>query len=191
MHIQPKAHPIGLVLWVTTNISPDAHLEFSRYVYRPQSVVDERDVFHVRARELSVDWLVQQLDSLDESEELAFHSRLRLRNAWWQLPMVDFTTATKRSLRILNTVLPAQLADLFQFYWSGRSFHAYAPILLTQEEWVKVMGNLLLANMPDRTPIVDARWIGHRLVAGYGALRWSRNSNHYRSMPKKVSMPSV
>jgi hypothetical protein len=35
------------------------------------------------------------------------------------------------------------------------------------------MGRLLLLNLPEKPCLVDTRWVGHRLIGGYAALRWS------------------
>jgi hypothetical protein len=70
---------------------------------------------------------------------------------------------------------------------SGRSYHLYLGALFLREEWVKFMGRLLLLN-PRRGPLLtDPRWIGHRLMGGYGALRWSANTSPY----SKVGPPKL
>jgi hypothetical protein len=71
-------------------------------------------------------------------------------------------------------------------YSSGRSFHVYYPTLITHDEWVRFMGSALLLNMTHHAPVVDQRWVGHRLIGGYAALRWSCNTKTYRSMPERV-----
>jgi hypothetical protein len=68
-------------------------------------------------------------------------------------------------------------------YNSGRSYHIYAYALLSTRRWTQFMGRCLLLNRPDRSELVDARWVGHRLLAGYGALRWTHGNVWYLSEP--------
>lgn len=84
---------------------------------------------------------------------------------------------------VLN-VLPKLLISKMIWYESGRSFHGYGTTLISNEEWIQLMGRLLLVNQPQQHPIVDSRWIGHRLIAGYSALRWTKNTDDYIQVPK-------
>ncbi|MBP8273206.1 MAG: hypothetical protein KAY59_02190 [Acidobacteria bacterium] len=49
---------------------------------------------------------------------------------------------------------------------------------------VRVAAWSLLQNAPDPNELVDSRWIAHRLVAGYSALRWTGNQEHYLAEPR-------
>lgn len=51
------------------------------------------------------------------------------------------------------------------------------------------MGKLFLATQVGVPPTVDPRWVGHRLIAGYAALRWTKNTPHYVDTPKKLILP--
>jgi hypothetical protein len=66
---------------------------------------------------------------------------------------------------------------------TGRSFHGYMPAVIEESVWPKYLGRLLTSNETDRTPIIDTRWIGHALVRGFSALRWSHNTSRYLQMP--------
>jgi len=78
----------------------------------------------------------------------------------------------------------------FAIYASGRSYHAYGGFLMPEKEWVEFMCRL--ATMPGLDSsskdsyIVDARWVGFRLLYGYGALRLSANDKHYLQEPQLV-----
>lgn len=45
---------------------------------------------------------------------------------------------------------------------------------------------LLLANPKNDKQVVDSRWVAHRLIAGYAALRWTSHQNQYLSVPALV-----
>jgi hypothetical protein len=48
------------------------------------------------------------------------------------------------------------------------------------------MGSLLLLNKPSGFKLIDERWVGHRIMAGYSALRWSCNTKQYKKMPTQI-----
>ena len=62
---------------------------------------------------------------------------------------------------------------------SGRSYHYYGLELLHEQDWLAFMGRSLLL-----TPLVDTRYIAHRLIDDYGRLRVSTSKN-------KPNMPVV
>ena len=155
-------------------------------VYRdhPQSLKDDRVKFRVPVQNMRVryDSLVQKLR---KEEEIAFHSVVstaapagRIKK---HIPLIDFRSADRAHVELIAESLldeyEVQRAALFK---SGRSFHLYLDALFTHDAWVRFMGRLLLLNAR-RGPIrTDARWIGHRLMGGYGALRWSANTSPYK-----------
>jgi hypothetical protein len=188
MSINFSSHPyvfIEALLARNPNISD---FEFSRYIYVPQTTIDERRIFHVDASKLTNSFVENLIKNLGEGEELAFHSVVHISgdNRTLHIPLVDMSTSAKAHLEKLEKVLPKNLFESFMWFKSGRSFHGYSTILLEPEEWTKYMGLLLLCNLPNLPPTVDPRWVGHRLVAGYGALRWSKNTAHYLQLPSKV-----
>nr|WP_166487022.1 hypothetical protein [Cupriavidus necator] len=124
-----------------------------------------------------------------QGQELAVHSDFHLaggRHA--HLVMVDMATSAKAHLEKLRVFLGGHSFQRISWFASGRSFHGYGEDLLPASEWVKFMGLLLLANQPSLEPTVDPRWIGHRLMAGYAALRWTRNTAHYLVSPSAVEL---
>jgi hypothetical protein len=108
-------------------------------------------------------------------------------NQTLHLVMVDMSTGARAHLEKLRAFIGDNYADKIAWYRSGRSFHGYGDTLLTGELWVRFMGLLLLANQPSLEPTVDPRWIGHRLLAGYAALRWTKNTEHYLSAPSSIA----
>lgn len=175
-------HPIGLVpLWHSAvGNGWDAH--FSRYKYVPQSIDDYRTPIQVALAEVTPSWLRDQLNQLGPGEELAMHSTLTQGRRIRHIPMVDFALKSGGVTEVAIWAHHHLGIDL-QFFDSGRSFHAYGTQPISKTQWVRLMGLLLLGNAPDRDPVVDSRWIGHRLLAGYSSLRWSKNTAHYIRSP--------
>jgi hypothetical protein len=58
---------------------------------------------------------------------------------------------------------------------SGRSYHYYGLDLMDETSWIQFMGKCLLVS-----PLVDSRYIAHRLMEGKCALRVSTSSRHPR-----------
>lgn len=164
----------------------EAELEFSVYVYKPDSLDDERRIVRLRGADLNAQWLSDALASLNRNEELALHSRVKIKSRTWHIPMIDFVGRfdVERVRDRIRKFLPRDIARTMVFVNSGRSFHGYSDVLLSPKEWLEFMGRLLLVNEPERDPVIDTRWVGHRLIAGYGALRWSNSSGLYRGMPR-------
>lgn len=183
-------HPIQLIGELQERWS-SLTLSFSQYVYRPQSPFDERRVFEQAAAEVTPAWLQTQLQTLPKGWDIALNSRVKdARDRVHHLPMIDFSKrhVTTDDLILMRSILGASLCRTLVFYDSGRSLHAYGLHLLEPREWREFMGRLLLLNLPQLEPLIDTRWVGHRLVSGYCALRWSSNSAQYLRMPAKTQI---
>ncbi|MBI4995967.1 MAG: hypothetical protein HZC22_03530 [Rhodocyclales bacterium] len=147
---------------------------------------DERLRFTVSIDQVTPAWLTHQLLALEPAQELALESKVRVNGAVRHIPMLDFRGMTKGQLTAIMEVFPSEYAEGLHVYFSGRSYHAYFATLLTPAQWIRFMGSALLCNTPSDPSVVDQRWVGHRLISGYSALRWSRNSPHYRSYPQRI-----
>jgi hypothetical protein len=179
-------HPLGFIKSLRGRYGAHLELGFSHYRYQRRSRADVRRSFRVPIADVNVAWLRCQLDRLSPGEELALESRVRVGRSTRHIPMIDFVGIGPDHLRAVMDVLPGySVRDVF-VYRSGRSFHAYYPMLITQHEWVRFMGSALLCNTPSHPRIVDQRWVGHRLIAGYASLRWSWNTPTYKALPARV-----
>lgn len=172
-------------------ISPDVSLQFSKYKYTPQSFSDERSNLILPFNQFNEKRLYDIIEDMDENEELAFHSLIQEFGGSYHFPLIDFGKVDRG---IIDANPLRELSDhwgmSFYVYSSGRSFHAYGNRLIKSSEWVAFMGSLLLLNKPSGFKLIDERWIGHRLMAGYGALRWSNNTSHYKKNPTFVGLLS-
>jgi len=181
-------HPLQQIIRLIKNKN-DASLQFGEYSYKPQEILDERRCFDVAANLLNEEWLVRQLQTLPENKEIAIHSLVKMGKKSMHIPMIDFCCQVdelESARNVLSRLLPTYLFSSLQFYSSGRSMHAYGSTLLRPVEWRELMGRLLLTNFPGQYPLVDARWIGHRIIGGYSALRFSCNSKQYLQYPRLI-----
>lgn len=169
-----------------------AKFEFSKYVYTPDSLLDEREIFSMSSGDLTETWIQSTLSLLRPDQELAIHSKVSMAGRNWHIPMIDFSLEENISQDVFDRMgryLPKSLMLNMAVYSSGRSFHAYSTTLLTPKAWYDFMGRLLLINPREVGDVVDTRWVGHRLISGYGSLRWSNNSGQYLGLPTKVRFP--
>lgn len=180
----PSSHPAHYLAPLLTD--PGNRFTLSRYQYQPDTLADTREQVSFAGGPDALARLAALLDSLPAGFELALSSQVEVANQVWHLPLIDFALPawTHEASERLARYLPPEVAATFALYASGRSFHGYALYLLTQEEWQRMMACLLLVNPPAGPAIVDTRWIGHRLLAGYGALRWSCQTAQYLQHPK-------
>ncbi len=164
----------------------DLSFEFSHYTYTPRTIADERSIFLVRGEELLSEVQIGGLlRSAPKGQELALHSRVHFSDGTVQhIPMVDLSAPATGVLTRVLAVLPDEIANSMLWFESGRSHHGYGQLLVNHDDWIRIMGRLLLVNQPQMPTIVDPRWIGHRLLAGYSALRWTKNTAHYIQQPK-------
>lgn len=163
-------------------------LTLSYYVYQPQSLVDERTLISInRSDFLDAKFVGRLLEDCPNNHDVAMHSLVQCNdNAIRHLPMVDMSTNARAHLSKLRAFLDIETYHGFVWFESGRSFHGYGSRFITNEEWIRYMGQLLLSNQKDFKPTVDPRWIGHRLIAGYAALRWTRNTDYYLRLPQRI-----
>lgn len=183
-----KSHPYWHVRSIVESSPQITVLSLSYYTYHPQSVKDSRQVWQISSRDFLDDEKVERvLSETPSGQELAIHSDVRLESGERKhLVMVDMSTSSRAHLDKLRVFLGDHFFQQIAWFASGRSFHGYGETLLAEGEWVSFMGLLLLANRPKLEATVDPRWIGHRLLAGYSALRWTRNTSHYLVAPARI-----
>lgn len=187
----PHSHPYWIFNEVAKSNVNISNFCMSRYIYTPNTINDDRIALAIpRSQMLNENFIENILSNLLPEENVAIHSNIYMNNGETvHLPMVDMHTGSKAHLEKINSVLPHVLRNEIKWYSSGRSFHGYGKTLINHDEWVKLMGRLLLCNQKSMTPTVDPRWIGHRLIAGYASLRWTKNGEHYLAMPAQLQLP--
>lgn len=180
-----ESHPYSLISQIVSAYPTDVILTFSRYTYVAQSSIDVREEFEVSGSLVTRDWTENLVSTLPEGVDVSLHSRVRLKSGETRhIPMIDFAgEVDAEDGAILASLLAKLGVPTLELYRSGRSFHGYGTSLLEEPNWLRFAATLLLANLPNRRHVVDCRWVGHRLRAGYGALRWSCNSPQYKQLP--------
>lgn len=170
-------HPIHFIINFSKTLPEGALLTFDIYEYIPQSIIDNRTSFNMKPIDVTEEWLKNILETLPITKEICLSSKVVIGNEVLHIPMIDFATENETDIRIVEELLPVQPT----YYASGRSFHAYFPTLIDDDQWSKFMGGLLVCN--DGKDIVDDRWIGHRLIGQFSSLRWSCNTKQYKKFP--------
>jgi hypothetical protein len=179
-------------------------LTFGRYQVGPPGDQENRRrmTFEAVAESVTSDWIELQRQTLAWDEELALHSLVRLRGRPAHIFMIDYEPGVSLPLiRALGLValqeaieitpIETPLQPTLLSFESGRSFHQYADVLISDEAWHHHLGSLLLMNPPADRPVVDARWIGHAIRKGYCALRWTRNTDRYRLAPRCIERATL
>jgi hypothetical protein len=169
-------HPLEFIESFLANEVAIREVHFSIYRYHPQSLLDDCITHRVEVHELRSTY--ERLAArLKENEDVAFNSLVRLRGntgARRHLALLDFQTGVESRVEQISEALVAENCPRqAALVYSGQSYHLYLGTLFSHTQWVKFMGRILLLNSRSEPPTVDARWVGHRLMAGYSALRWS------------------
>jgi hypothetical protein len=188
-----EEHPCLVVDEITARHGSNLIFTYSRYEIAPpgrQAVAPRSPVLRVSGTDITPDWIAHRLAELGPHEEIAWHSWVERSGVGFHLPMIDFVGRPPRSVLCeVNRTIAAEMgfhADLLLFD-TKRSFHGYFAELISELAWLKYLGELLLLNEENSSPVIDARWVGHALMRGFTALRWSNNTNRYPSMPRLVS----
>ena|ERR1700733_7585693 len=190
-----RLHPLLIVDKIVACRGDGLIFTYSRYeVAKPglQAIAPRSAVLRVAACDVTPDWLVDRLAELGPTEEMAWHSWVECSGVGFHIPMIDFVSRPAPLVfRDLDRRLVAEmgLGDHFVFFETGRSFHGYFPNLIPEDAWPRYLGRLLLLNEHAHPALIDTRWVGHALVRGFAALRWSQNTNRYLMMPCLVSVP--
>jgi hypothetical protein len=173
---------------------PDLVFTYSRYeVASPglQEQAPRSAVLQVRACDVTLDWIAHRFAELGPKEEMAWHSWVECGGVGFHIPMIDFVGRPVPSvLSQLGRMLSVRMkfSGNLVLFDTGRSFHGYFADLIPERAWPKYLGRLLLLNEHDRSPVIDTRWVGHALVRGFAALRWSKNTDRYQAMPHLSSV---
>lgn len=185
------SHPYWHVRSILEHRDDVCSVSFSYYTYTPRSVKDDRISFNLSFHDfLNPELVSKYMEKVPLGQEMAIHSNVQLLTGEVvHLVMLDMSTSAKAHLEKLKVFLGINFFEEIKWFRSGRSFHGYGQTLLSRDEWVKFMGLLLLANQPKLEPTVDPRWIGHRLLAGYAALRWTKNTDYYIGLPTLLCDP--
>src|SRR5690606_28866431 len=144
-----EAHPYWLIRSVVERQAIEV-LSMSYYRYSPQTVAESRSTWTVSSAEfMRAAGIECAIKATPDGHELALHSNVRLQNGEERhLVMIDMSTGARAHLERLQLFLGKTFFQQLTWFSSGRSFHGYGSELLSEKDWVKFMGLLLLANKP-------------------------------------------
>lgn len=183
-----KKHPIFVYKSIIEKMSSnDLELEFSKYVYKMRGITDKREIINIPAEKLSGKWLIDMISTLSDNEEFACHSKVLVGGDTWHVPLIDFVvTDIKKIPKDALDLISRTLNSSFFLFSSGTSYHGYFNTIVSKENWLYFIGEILLLNNSPKYQynIVDSRWVGHALQQGFAALRWSNKTK--RAIPKLV-----
>ncbi len=186
-----STHPISLIpLYASLAeklLGVDFEFELSTYVYEPQAISEKRDFFKLKANSFSENFEARQ-KSLAIKQEIAFHSRILGKQKTLHIPMIDLGCENiEKHLPPLRSAFQEFGVHELSVFHTGRSYHVYGHHLFeSQDQALRFIGRILLLNLPGKERVIDERWVGHRLMAGYLTLRWTNNNPHYKQLPKKI-----
>lgn len=122
----------------------------------------------VLASEVSVRRIEEIVLALPEGFALAFSSKVRLNDGTMaHIPLLDFRCPPSRNnLDVVKTALEALGQESGMVVDSGRSYHFYGFHLLSPDAWTQFLAMSILF-----APIVDVRYVAHRLADGACRLR--------------------
>src|ERR1041384_699984 len=141
---------------------------------------EERTVEY-RRDELTYSTIDNLLKIASPNEAVALSSKVQLRNGGnAHIPMMDFRCHySEGNSKVIVRALHALGEESGLLVESGRSYHFYGLRLMSNEQWVRFMALGALFS-----PIVDVRYIAHRLADGACRLRIGPG-------PGKTFMPVV
>jgi hypothetical protein len=128
-------------------------------------------------------WLENLVTALPEESALALCSKCELSDgSGVHIPMIDFRcSTTEQNLRLLTEAVLELGEKAGVFLTSGKSYHYYGLVPLDHHAWLKFLGRCLLLN-----PLVDTRYVGHRLIAGMCQLRITKTL--HSQVPRVVAL---
>ena len=124
----------------------DCTFFLSKYIYIPDSIDDNRIRLEVKGNEFTEERIQNELSLLEENEELAFHSKIRIKDKFYHFPFIDFAIPVndwdfEQDFIRLKRIIP-HIASTLGLFNSGRSLHGYSLKLLTRKEWIDFIGDV-------------------------------------------------
>lgn len=192
-------HPIHEIIKLINenNNLADAIFTYSVVEYDYKTRIYSRDTRDIKGGNISIVWLDKEINNLRQNWNLAFHTKLIHQDRILHIPFIDFNVPEfngkvqdiirYRISRQDSLLKYIHVIAQTKIYSSGRSFHGYSNVLLDEQSWKEFTISMILLNyikdIDTYSLIVDERWIAHRLLEGFGSLRWSCNSDNYLQYP--------
>jgi hypothetical protein len=175
--------PKWRVGWLNVNLEPYAEADFEKVISLVLRHRTSNACYPVRSRDVASGIFAPPDGSsgqYGQERVLALTSRCTFADGRpGHIPLLDFRCEPNDYFLRLLTVGLSRLAGSGALLRSGRSFHFYGFRTMDQEEWRRFMAEALLL-----APLTDVRYIAHRLLDGFAALRFTTS-------PHKPTEPTV
>jgi hypothetical protein len=169
------AHPMEFTASLLGAHTSICGVQISVYRYHSQSLLDDRTTYNISVSNLHSRYEAL-VSRIDDDQDIAFDSVVTMANGKTKkhFGLVDFNTSLRERAEEASDLLVREYnAPQAALVFSGRSYHLYLDVLLSHAAWVHFMGRILLLNLRNQPPVIDSRWVGHRLIGGCASLRWS------------------
>ncbi len=183
-HIVEKDERISYIALSPYRARPHFHERKIKTDFVKEALLHEtRNYVNLLKREdvLGKEAVEKELAALAPDCRLSVHSYTVMSTSprFLHIPLVDFKPPpTKKNLKAIHEAMQAVSQKSGAILISGESYHYYGFELMEQHDWLKFMSHLLLLNDPvTKETLVDSRWVAHRLIDGFGALRISPKEN--------------
>lgn len=161
-----------------------SEFEFSIYKSGGPGKTTYRNIIKLSTKECSYTNISNCILNLSHGEEFAFHSRVLIDSEIKHIPLIDYSFKTFGSYKKQFSDIKSITNSNVYLFDTGRSYHGYLNILLSEKLWYEYLGKLLLINPAFRNKeFIDSRWIGHSLEQQFSSLRLSHNTNYYLKPP--------
>ena len=143
------------------------HERFIESALAHDAAPDEQEIT-LPSGQITAERISDIISRLPPGYGLAACSRVMLASSWAaHIPMLDFRCpCSEENAKAIEKMLTLAGCHEGVLVESGRSYHFYGTSLLSEARWIEFMGRALLF-----APIVDSRFIGHRLADGQCRLK--------------------
>jgi hypothetical protein len=140
--------------------------EMQSHDYAPE----QRNELTIPVENISIGAIQKTVRELPEGHVLGLASICALEDgSEGHLPLLDFRLPiSEGNVRLVRAAAESLGLEHGAICASGRSYHVYGFIVLSVEQWRDLMTRALLL-----APLVDTRFIAHRMLAKRGVLRVS------------------
>ncbi len=176
--LKKSINAIDVVSRIVASNKNIKEITFAAYYYVLQSLSDKGRLKLYRLRNPSPERIIRFVGALRQrlqrGWQLGFTSRVKLKSGEIRhVPQIDFAcpcsvSNAERVTKCLSHFVKAKAGYLLR---SGRSYHYYGPVLLSERGWEVFIGNALLCNQVGKKPVVDTRWFAYSMRRGFSNLR--------------------
>lgn len=130
---------------------------------------DKEEIVFMKREDFSEEAMYSIISRIDSRFCLCLDSNVKTAKGQYHIPMADFRRYV--SLKLIREIFE-RLEIPGIIFKSGRSYHFWGTKIVSETDFRIFLGKMLIT-----TPLVDERYIGHRMIDGYCSLRISCNEH--------------